>query len=135
MSPKFLGLLVIFLGVARKGVRVPTELQRVQAWGKTDHTSFVLGITCIRDNEVVCPESSAILCIGGANFRGDSLKTKKRCGPEKHTSFVLGITCIRDKEVVCPESTAILCIKGASFKGVPFNLKNDAVQENTHPPY
>ena len=63
----------------------------------------------------MCPESSAILCIRSTNFKRDSLKTKKRCGPEKHTFAVLGITCIKDNEAVCPGKARIRCIKDSLY--------------------
>ena len=77
------------------------------------HTFAVLGITCIRDKEVVCPGKA-----GGApccpTFDVDLVwisTFEKWWGKKDHTFAVLGITCIRDKEVVCPGKAGILCIR------------------------
>ncbi len=39
-------------------------------WDKIDHTSFVLGITCIRDKEVMVPGKAHILCIRDNMYYG-----------------------------------------------------------------
>ena len=51
------------------------------------HSFAVLKITCIRDKEVVCPESSAILCIRGTSFERIPLQPEKRCGQKSTHSL------------------------------------------------
>ena len=43
-------------------------------WDKIDHTSFVLGITCIRDKEVMVPEKAHILSIRDNMYYGQDGK-------------------------------------------------------------
>ena len=48
----------------------PLYATKEKSWGKKDHTSFVLGITCIRDNEAVCSGKARILCIKDSLYYG-----------------------------------------------------------------
>ena len=96
MTLEYFVLFLVFCGVQTRNFEgrglTHTDGTLIQGYNGSpkSHTSFVLGITCIRDKEAVCPERGGIPCVRGTNLLGIPFKPKNDAAHKSAHPLYLG---------------------------------------------